>query len=520
MQPKRLLYLSHRWLGVLLCLFFAPWFISGVVMMYVGHPKLTAPERLAHLPALTAPASLLSPQQALQAAGLGERVADLRLAVASAGQAVYLVTPAPTAAGAEQPKGKKGRRKADTVVVDAHSGQVLNAFDQGAAMVSATAFMGGRTGLVYAGTVTEDAHTHSKALDPHRPLHLVHTGDADGTWLYVSSRTGEVVRDAPAVERNWNYLGSWMHWLYPFRGNVFDPYWSDIVIWLSVAGTVVVLLGLVNGLLRWRFDGHYKSGSRSPYQSRMMRWHHVYGLLFCAISLTWVFSGLMSMNPWGVLNGGAPPGKTEAMQGGPLKVNGDFMAPTEILQRNGNASVRELQWLRLLRKDLVMVNGPHGMQQLLDARNGQPYVPTQDEIVTAAARLRSEPITEVALQREADFYYYSREPHTMSGGEKPLPVLRLAYADEHHTVAYVDPRTGSLVQQVDDARRVRRWLFSLLHSWDWLPLLNHRPLWDVVMVGLSVGGTVISLTSLVIGWRRLRTKARQWRAARRTPAMG
>ena len=46
MQPKRLLYLSHRWLGVVLCLFFAPWFISGVVMMYVGHPKLTAPERL------------------------------------------------------------------------------------------------------------------------------------------------------------------------------------------------------------------------------------------------------------------------------------------------------------------------------------------------------------------------------------------------------------------------------------------------------------------------------------------
>lgn len=518
MHAKRLLYLSHRWTGVVLCLFFAPWFISGVVMMYVGHPKLTAPERLAHLPTLAEPAGLLGPRQALQAAGLDERVAELRLAMASAGQPVYLVTPAPAGSG-EQPKGKKGRRKADTVVVDARSGQVLKAFDQAAAMASAAAFMGSPGGLVYAGTITEDAHTHSKAMDPHRPLYLVQAGDPDDTWLYISSRTGEVVRDAPGLERRWNYVGSWMHWLYPFRGNVFDPYWSDIVIWLSVAGTLVVVLGLVNGLLRWRFRGHYKSGSRSPYQSRMMRWHHVYGLLFCAVTATWVFSGLMSMNPWGVLNGGAPPARMEAMQGGALAVADDFKSPGELLHADASGT-RELQWLRLLHKDLVMVNGPQGLRQLLDAHTGQLYAPTQDEIVAAAGRLRPEPITEVVLQREADFQYYSREPHTMSGGEKPLPVLRISYGDAFHSVAYVDPRTGIVVQQVDDARRVRRWLFSMLHSWDWLPLLNHRPLWDVLMVGLSVGGTVISLTGLVMGWRRLRTKLRQWRAARPVTALG
>lgn len=517
MHAKRLLYLSHRWLGVVLCLFFAPWFISGVVMMYVGHPKLTPPERLAHLPALQAPSDLLGPAQALQAAGLGDRVAELRLARASAGLAVYLVTPAPAT---DQPKAKKGRRKADTVVVDARSGQVLNAFDQAAAMASAAAFTGSGTGLAYAGTVTEDAHTHSKAMDPHRPLHLVLAGDAEDTLLYVSSRTGEVVRDAPAVERHWNYLGSWLHWLYPFRGNAFDPYWSDIVIWLSVAGTVVVVLGLVNGLLRWRFSGHYKSGSRSPYQGRMMRWHHVYGLLFCAITATWVFSGLMSMNPWGVLNGQAPPAKLEAMQGGPLVLGEAFEAPAALLQRADGQDVRELQWLRLLGRDVVMLSGPQGLLQLLDARTGQPFTPTQEQIVAAATRLRPQPITEVALQREADFHYYSREPHTMSGGDKPLPVLRISYGDAFHSVAYVDPRTGAVVQQLDDARRVRRWLFSMLHSWDWLPLLNHRPLWDVLMVGLSVGGTVISLTGLVIGWRRLRTRLRQWRATRRQPAMG
>lgn len=40
-RAKRWLYLTHRWAGIVLCLFFAMWFISGVVMMCVGYPKLT-----------------------------------------------------------------------------------------------------------------------------------------------------------------------------------------------------------------------------------------------------------------------------------------------------------------------------------------------------------------------------------------------------------------------------------------------------------------------------------------------
>lgn len=51
-HAKRWLYLVHRWLGVLLCSVFALWFISGIVMMYVGYPKLTPAERLEHLPPL------------------------------------------------------------------------------------------------------------------------------------------------------------------------------------------------------------------------------------------------------------------------------------------------------------------------------------------------------------------------------------------------------------------------------------------------------------------------------------
>ncbi len=296
---KRWLFLLHRWLGIVVCAFFAMWFVSGVVMMYVGYPKLTESERLLHLPPLAADAVLLGPREALDAAGIAGPLKDLRLAVASGGRAVYLAQPA-------DGKGAKAG-----VVIDAATGTPLRHVDRELAMASAAAFAGPGVGLVYEGTLDEDAFTHSRALDAHRPLHQVALVDAAHTRLYVSGRTGEVVRDAPRTERLWNYAGAWIHWLYPLRGGALDPYWADIVNWLSILGIAVTLLGTSVGILRWRFASRYRSGSRSPYRGFMMRWHHITGLLFAAVTLTWIFSGLMSMNPWRVFDSGAPALRTD-----------------------------------------------------------------------------------------------------------------------------------------------------------------------------------------------------------------
>ena len=49
---KRWTYLVHRWLGIGGCLLMLLWFVSGMVMLFIGYPKLTPGERLAALPAL------------------------------------------------------------------------------------------------------------------------------------------------------------------------------------------------------------------------------------------------------------------------------------------------------------------------------------------------------------------------------------------------------------------------------------------------------------------------------------
>lgn len=491
-RAKRWLYLLHRWAGITLCLFFAMWFISGVVMMYVGYPKLTPAERLGHLAPLDPAGVTVTPAQALAAAGL-EDGAALSLSASRAGQAVYL-------AG--------GGRRAAPKAVDAASGALLPVADERVAAATASAWFGGAYPVRYAGAVAEDIYTHSRALDQHRPLHRVDVADPEHTRLYISSATGAVVLDATRAERAWNYVGAWIHWLYPFRGNALDRWWHDIVVWLSVAGVTLALTGTVVGLMRWRFSRPYASGSRSPYRENMMRWHHLSGLLFAVVTITWIFSGLMSMNPWKLFASSAAP-LAQATYEGPPGPAATLASPGALIAALP-AAPRELSWTRAAGQSLVQARMAAGAPLLLSARQARPVALDPAALRAAAATLLPDArLAEVQTLERYDFYYYARDEHAMLGHvEKPLPAWRLVYDNPEATWIYLDPATGQLIGRQDRAHRASRWLFAFLHSWDWTGLLARRPLWDALLIFLSLGGAALSLTGVVIGWRRLGKKLR------------
>lgn len=507
-QLKRWLFLVHRWLGIGICLLFAMWFVSGIVMMYVGYPKLTEQERLRHLPSLAADARLLAPAQALASAGIAGPLDELRLAASSGGRPVYVATPARGDAAAGHKPPPKG---SGAVVIDAVSGQRLQAVDAAHALATAAAFAAPGATLDYLGTIDEDAFTHSRALDAHRPLHKVALGGAERTLLYISSRSGEVVRDATRSEQLWNYAGAWIHWLYPFRGNAFEPYWTDIVNWLSILGIAMALAGTVVGIMRWRFRKPYRSGARTPYPNAMMRWHHITGLLFALVTITWIFSGLMSMNPWRIFDTGAPTLNIQALQGGPLLPGAGDAAPQALLAASGGG-VRELRWTRVLGENRVLAQAAGGAPRVLDSRDGSPVDLDAAALRAAATLLLPAPVARIEQLDDYDLYYYARDAHTMTGGgAKPLPILRIVFDDPHATWVHLDPHTGAVLGRLDSGKRTSRWLFAMLHSWDWLPLLERRPLWDLVLIVLSLGGTLLSVTGVVIGWRRLGRKLREAR---------
>ncbi|MEG0150684.1 MAG: PepSY domain-containing protein [Comamonas sp.] len=494
---KRWLFLAHRWLGIAMCLLFTLWFFSGMVMMYVGYPKLTEAERLLHLPELQASPELLSPQQALSKAGISTAVSDLRLSMASAGRASYWVI----AAG----KPGKDHHPSTATVIDAYTGSVLPPAGQAQAMAAAAAFAPG-IAASYQGQVQQDAFTHSRGLDAHRPLHVVALDDAAQTRLYISSQTGEVLRDATATERGWNYVGAWLHWLYLLRGNWFDGIWADVVNTLSIAGIALAISGTVVGVMRWRFARPYRSGQRTPYPSRLMRWHHIVGLLFAAVTLTWIFSGLMSMNPWHIFDSKQRTVNMGKWPMGAMNLPADAAGPAQLLSAAG-PGVRELRWSRVLGQTQVTAVNALGHKQVLNADTAQALQHDKAALLAGAAQLSDAAVLSSQWLSDYDLYYYARADHTMMGGaSKPLPVLRVIYGDAGQTWLHIDATTGQLLGQLNQRQRLKRWLFAMLHSWDWLPLLQRRPLWDGLLIALSLGGLLLSGTGVVIGLRRLRPR--------------
>lgn len=490
-KARRLCYQLHRWTGIFACLLMLLWFGSGMVMLFVGYPKLTPWERLAHMPALQPATCCIAPDQLMRADTGAVTLTSV------AGTPVYRL------------RDGDGRLR----LFDARSGKAPDAASPALALASARAFVPGAFAQ-YLGLVGEDRWTHSRALDVHRPLHQVQLDDAAQTMLYLSSRTGEVVLDAPRSQRLWNVVGAWLHWVYPLRNHSTDPVWSWIVIIASAVATLTALTGTLAGIWRWRFTGRYKSGARTPYRERWMRWHHLLGLVFAAIVCTWIFSGLMSMNPLRMFDAQGRKPDLAAWRGGnpgQLRLAVPPAQALALLQAQGFRAV-ELEWRVLAGQPYLLARDAVNRMRLVVMENGSPQVHeqfAQAMLLQAASRLMPGVAAQVGWLHEWDAYYYARAPEAMMGAmERRLPVLRLRFADQQETWVYLDPATGDVALSVDRRQRMGRWLFSFLHSWDVPPLLRAGPWREALLILLSLGGAALSGTGVVIGWRRLRKAIR------------
>ncbi|NYT67420.1 PepSY domain-containing protein [Pusillimonas noertemannii] len=533
-KAKRLMYLAHRWTGIAGCLLMLLWFVSGIVMLYVGYPKLTPWERLAALPELDPQSCCVALDDAADGAGAGTLSSSAGLVLTSiAGKPAYVAQDAGRPAVYDGARGvpHKGPASAEdamraawlfaqgTSATGRHAGELVASRQTGDsgqdAPSVATPWPAAQTQapVVYQGLVEEDTWTHSRSLDVHRPLHKVEISAPEPVTLYISSRTGQVMLDAPAAQQRWNYVGAWLHWLYAFRSTSSDPVWSWTVIVLSLLGTVSALSGVLVGIWRWRFSHRYKSGSRSPYREPWMKWHHVAGLLFGGFVCTWIFSGLMSMNPVGVFSPERKPdlrayaGSMDA----PLGPLADSRSIIAALREDGFRPV-ELAWHRLDGQAYVLAHDRRAHSRIVKLREGGLVVArawTAEEVEPAARRLFPAQTMQTSLVAQHDIYYYQRHPAAMNGAlVRGLPALRMGFDDPEHTWVYIDLNTGQVGMSLSRSQRIGRWLFYFLHSWDTPALLDTRTLRDAVLIALSLGGIVVSAAGVVLGWRRLRRRRR------------
>lgn len=503
---KRFLFLFHRWVGIVLCAIFVLWFVSGIFMMYVEFPQLTQPERIAGETKLNFGAATLTPSEAVARLTRGDfstRGTPSRneeLAVENAQAAIDTPKSIQLTMVMNRPAYVVNVQDSQPRLVFADTGEVLRDVRPDMALSAARIFAGNAgvdaSRARFDGTVQTDQWTISSALDGHRPLLRVALNDDLGTDLYVSSRTGQVVRDSHTQERVLNYFAAVTHWLYPTFIRKFPDGWAWMVDILSGVGALFAVTGLWIGILRWRRNPP-AGRSSVPYRG-LMRWHYFTGAIFGVTLLTWVLSGLFSMNP-GKLNPSRSPSisEHETISGATMAIE-KFVDPQKYL----NAEVVEAELYSYGGQPFYLTLSKNGIRQLAAASTESTRLPDVRALLEDAQTLmHGFPVVRTTTLTSYDDYYYTRHPER---GEKPLPALRVEFADENKTWFHIDPLAGRVMERSTSTNRLFRWLYNGLHSWDIRWLWERRPLWDIAVITFMGGGILLSMIGVVVGVRRLR----------------
>ena len=343
--------------------------------------------------------------------------------------------------------------------------------------------------LLSAEEIDEDQWTLNRYRQE-QPIFRFSFGDPDRSVLYVSGASGHVVLRTTAGQRFWNWLGAIPHWLYFESLRTDGLLWSRTVIWTSILGSFLTIVGLYLGIAQLKRG---KDRRVSPYRG-LFYWHHLAGLVFGVVALAFVASGLVSMNPWGFLDSRG--GNDRARLEGPPPRWADVKASILALRVRAIAAVN----LSLAPYDgriFWVATGDDGVVNRLDAAGNMAPLSMRD-LIEAAARLGGNASITQSLMQEGDAYYIGDRSSAR------LPVYRVIANDAENTRYYIDPTSGALLERADSNRRWHRWLFGAIHRLDFAAWIRARPVWDAILIALMLGGFAVSATGVYLALRRVR----------------
>jgi uncharacterized iron-regulated membrane protein len=474
------LVVLHRYLGVVLGLLMLVWFLSGIVMMYVPYPQRGETERT----------SALAPipwEQCCNFSGVTLAGGNLIEAAQVENVADRFVM--------------RLRSGAPPIIADLTSGNLLSIGDAEAnriAEITADRVIGGAPAILPSEKIETDQWTVGDNGVNRRPFYRFTFEDADDTQLYVSGVTGEVVVWTTREQRFWNWLGAIPHWLYFTELRRNGQLWGHIIIWSSLLGTFLTLIGLYLGIARFKTG---RDGALSPYHG-WFYWHHLAGLAFGILTLTWVLSGLFSMQPWGFLESSGG-NERQALAGAHPQWN-EVQTSLDTIRNEAMTDIVSLRAAPFAGNLYWLATHQDGHVTRLDDR-GNPASLTQDGLAQATKLLAGErPVASAEMLEAEDAYYFRFRQGFAERDPLVLPVYRISLADADDTRYYLNPSTGQLLLRVDAAERGYRWLFSGLHRWDFTALLRSRPLWDIIVLFLMIGSTVGVATGVYLAVRRIR----------------
>ena len=484
---KQTLIFVHRWLGVVLCLLFLLWFPSGFVMMYWDYPSVSPADRFAHLVPID-PASIKVSVEAAAAKAAIEAPGALRLTT-FAGRPIYRFG---------------GRGDVSIVYADTGEEQFEVSQDDVAKIAQMWSGQSVKAARVEA-VERSDQWTLQNRVADLQPLWKFSW--PDGQQLYVSQGNGEVIQYTTTASRMGAYFGAIPHWLYftPLRRN--GPLWSKVVIWSSGIATVAALLGLMVAV--WMFSPskryrHAGAPASFPYRG-WKRWHAIIGLVGGAAAVTWALSGMLSMEPFPQREDSDVAGKAQrvlqALRGRPQFDRFAGKDPRVALAKLRGLRVKELEWVSIADEPAYFATMRPGDTRIIPV-DGAPIASLDTKALVDIVGDALKPIAPARLSVVSQYDRYYLDRHRVA----PLPVVAVELGDAAHSRYYVDPKSARIVGGYSASNFLDRWLYHGLHSMNFPWLYNYRPAWDIVVIAFMIGGTALSVTSLVLAWQVLGRK--------------
>ena len=467
-------------MGVVLGLLMLLWCLSGFVLMYSPYPSTTLGDRDYRVEGL-APISLPA-ETALPEIPSGAALSSARIEMLGAKPVISLAW-------------SDGRG-----LFDLSNAERIDAIDEAQALTIARAYVEqhGIKGEPSIKRLSErDEFTVAGYFNSGRPYYEVRLNDPARTMLYISSRTGDVRQRTTASLRFWSWLGAIPHWLYFTELRKDTRLWADVIIWTSLAGCFLTILGLFVGLRQFR-RRHSTGRLSSPYRGAKF-WHHMLGLIFGVLVLTWTFSGFASMQPWGWLESGPEVGEAvDRLTGKPVTWSEARPAIEAQLAtlRNEQGEAVQLSFSAFDGQPWFVSRMADGSRIRLDA-DAKPAPFDEATRQHAGALLAGDHTAQVELMTSEDDYYYK------GAAASDFPIVRVTVKEADDTRFYLDPVSGAVRFVADPGARGFRWLHLGLHRFDFFGWLRVRPVWDIVVWLLMLGVTAVCAIGVWMGLRKL-----------------
>lgn len=477
---KKILYSVHRILGTILSILFLIWFLSGFVMIYHTFPKVSDEDRYAHMdvlsPNISCLDSILVKNDSIEKLILKSYAGNLYIETAISDSLIKLSLdsgiqsfPKPNF---EQIK-KYAKKWCDAEIARVDTLRELEQW-------------------IPFGRLKNDF-----------PIYKFYFNDIDKHELYISSVTGEVLQFTDKNNRFWAWLGAIPHWVYFTSLRQNSQLWIDVLVCLSGTGCIMCLFGIIIGIRSYIIQYRKKKKLRTPYKKLAYKWHHILGFFFGIFVFTFVFSGMMSLAdvPGWIVKVHNPDIQKDLFKTKSICSRDFKLDYTKILKQYPN-QIKSIEWSYFGDLPIYKIIIDNKMR-VFNASNEEVRLLSigKQDITDRLSKIHKDSIN-IQLINEYDNYYNGKRY------QMPLPVYKVTVDDLDKSTYYINPENGN-IQYFNTNAKVRRWTYQGLHSFKINFLLKHPLLWNILMWTVLIGGTLVSITGVWLGFKYIKRKIKR-----------